>query len=761
MFDSLYFQIISCIYIVLLAIVYFSKARINSVENKIYAYLIIVNIIGMAFDLASTYLAIVDISNPYLNIISKFYLVYIIAFMMLFSSYALMLSHKTDDEAENFKYFRRLSRKFFMFFVGISLISLALPLYNHNINGTVYTDGPSATFAYVISGICIFSWIVLIFKNRKKLLNKKAIPLLTIILLGIICIIIQSNMPGILLFTSLFIFATIVMYFTIENPDVKMIEQLEIAKNEADRANNAKTDFLSNMSHEIRTPLNAIIGFSQGLLEEDLSEESKNEVQDIIGASNSLLEIVNGILDISKIEANKLEIVNKEYNFEKIFKELVNLSHGRLGEKPLDFRYQYDHSIPPVLYGDYVRVKQIVLNLLTNAIKYTREGYVSFNVSSVIKDDICRLIISVEDSGIGIKEENIEKLFSKFERFDLEKNITIEGTGLGLAITKKLVELMNGKIVVQSKYGEGSKFTIAIDQRIIPKTLEELGLSENNKEFTDIFVAPNAKILVVDDNAINIKVAQRLLKSFEIIPETVMSGQECINKILDGKKYDLILLDDMMPKMTGTETLKNLKMIMGFETPVVALTANAISGMKEKYLEAGFNDYLSKPIDKNELETILRKFIEAEDIMEQELKDACNNIPQSDNIVSEVNVEELKDHDISILVNAGVDIDHSLELLGDMETINETFAAFLEESETRLPNIKNYKDVVDMPNYAILVHAMKSDSKYLGMMTLADLAYNHEMASKSNDVEYVNDHYDELMCEVNRMLEVIKQYLGR
>ncbi len=758
---GLYFQLTSLVYILLLAGAYFSKKRISTVENKIYSSLIITNVVGVITDIASTSLALFDYENPFLNIISKIYLIYLISFLSILTNYALTVSNVNEGEEQRKILYKKNSRFFLGLFIISSIIILALPLYNFSEGNVVYTHGPSVTFTYIFAFACISVWIICMYRNRKKLLSKTLLPFLMIIVVGIIAGLIQSSIPEILLVTMVMVFVTFFMYFTIENPDVKMIEQLEIAKNEADRANNAKTDFLSNMSHEIRTPLNAIIGFSQGLLEEDLSEESKNEVQDIIGASNSLLEIVNGILDISKIEANKLEIVNKEYNFEKIFKELVNLSHGRLGEKPLDFRYQYDHSIPPVLYGDYVRVKQIVLNLLTNAIKYTREGYVSFNVSSVIKDDICRLIISVEDSGIGIKEENIEKLFSKFERFDLEKNITIEGTGLGLAITKKLVELMNGKIVVQSKYGEGSKFTIAIDQRIIPKTLEELGLSENNKEFTDIFVAPNAKVLVVDDNAINIKVAQRLLKSFEIIPETVMSGQECINKILDGNKYDLILLDDMMPKMTGTETLKNLKMIIGFETPVVALTANAISGMKEKYLEAGFNDYLSKPIDKNELETILRKFIEAEDIMEQELKDACNNIPQSDNIVSEVNVEELKDHDISILVNAGVDIDHSLELLGDMETINETFAAFLEESETRLPNIKNYKDVVDMPNYAILVHAMKSDSKYLGMMTLADLAYNHEMASKSNDVEYVNDHYDELMCEVNRMLEVIKQYLGR
>lgn len=380
--------------------------------------------------------------------------------------------------------------------------------------------------------------------------------------------------PGLLLITSVFVYSTIIMYFTIENPDLKMIEELNAAKDTAEKANNAKTDFLSNMSHEIRTPLNAIVGFSQGLLEEDLPPSAKEEVEDIINASQSLLQIVNGILDISKIEANKLEIVNTEYSFKKVFDELVTLTKGRIGDKPLEFRYNYDHSIPPVLYGDHVRIKQIILNLLTNAVKYTKQGYVDFNISSVCNGDVCRLIISVEDSGIGIKKENIDKLFNKFERFDLEKNITIEGTGLGLAITKKLVELMNGQIVVQSKYGEGSKFTAAIDQRIIPKTLEELSEDLSSNEDTSTFVGCGNKILVVDDNMINLKVAARLLKTYNVDVELVTSGKECINKILEGNMYELILLDDMMPHMTGVETLKNLQKIIGFNIPTVALTAN-------------------------------------------------------------------------------------------------------------------------------------------------------------------------------------------
>lgn len=279
-----------------------------------------------------------------------------------------------------------------------------------------------------------------------------------------------------------------------------------------------------------------------------------------------------------------------------------------MGDKPLQFKTSFDPTIPTVLYGDHTRIKQIILNLLTNAVKYTKEGYINFKVDSVIKEDVCRLIISVEDSGIGIKEENINKLFSKFERFDLEKNITIEGTGLGLAITKKLVDLMNGKIVVQSTYGEGSRFTVAIDQKIV-KTPTITIKDQNEQKEVKAFDVSGKRILVVDDNKLNLKVATRLLKEYNVEIETIDSGFECIEKIKAGQTYDLILMDDMMPKMTGTETIAKLKQIEGYNIPTIALTANAISGMKEKYMKAGFDGYLSKPIDKLELNRIINDFL--------------------------------------------------------------------------------------------------------------------------------------------------------
>ncbi len=604
MIGSYIFQICGLFYTLLIFIVYFSKQRINNIETRIYKYLLVSDIIILITDIISVSLIYNMDFFPILNLIlGKFYLIMLILWETLLFIYVFIISCNDPQKLAKVKRNTYITAAIILAVCIIGII--ILPLNFVSTKSGVYSQGLAANFTYVTCALFIITWAIQIIKNFKYIKTQKYTPIILFIILIIIGALIQFSFPQILVVSFITAFVTCLMYFTIENPDVKMIKELNIAKEVADKANNAKTDFLSSMSHEIRTPLNAIVGFSESLKEEELPPKAKDEVDDIISASQTLLEIVNGILDISKIEANKLEIIDCEYDPQSLFKELVNLTKVRIGEKPINLKVMIDESMPAVLYGDYTRLKQIILNLLTNAAKYTDKGQIDFTVNSVKSGDVCRLIISVKDTGRGIKQENIDKLFTKFERLD-EKNSTIEGTGLGLAITKKLINLMNGSIVVKSTYGEGSDFIVSLDQLIVKnptiKKAEEI-VNDNVNNYKD------KRILIVDDNELNLKVAARLLQPYEMNIDQINNGDGAIDKIINGNVYDLILLDDMMPHKSGSETLAELKQISGFNMPVVVLTANAIEGMKQKYLDMGFDDYLAKPIAKEELKRVLQKYL--------------------------------------------------------------------------------------------------------------------------------------------------------
>lgn len=601
----MYFTISGLFCIVLLMILFFSKSRIDSKETKLYGFMLIssfFDVILVLAELIITYYFLDDVNVYLVKGLNRIDFIHYIMWPTLLTLYTIYVTYLNEEK------YNRAKKIFMIIDVIAILIEFMLPINIISTKEAMGVTGIGPTFVFLISSFYVIVNIIILIKNYKKIKNKKNLPFLFFLIFIIIAMLLRAYNPTLIVIPAIIVYINMIMYFTIENPDVKLIEEINIAKESAIKASNAKTEFLSNMSHEIRTPLNAIVGFSEALQsDERIPVEAREDIKDIVMASDSLLEIVNGILDISKIEADKLEIINTTYSPKKVFDELVVLTRGRLGfEKKIEFKTSFSSDIPATLYGDYARVKQIVLNLLTNAVKYTNEGYISFTVECVnINKDLCRLIISVEDSGIGIKKDKIDKLFTKFERLDEERNITIEGTGLGLAITKKLVELMHGKMVVQSIYGKGSKFTVSLDQKIVAtKEKEEI------KEKTVVKGNYKGKrVLVVDDNKLNLKVAERLLREYNLFVDEVASGFDAIDRINMGVPYNLILMDDMMPKMSGCETLKELKKNKDFHTKTVALTANAISGMREKYLSVGFDDYLAKPIKKEELEVILDKYL--------------------------------------------------------------------------------------------------------------------------------------------------------
>ena len=566
-------------------------------------------------------------------------------------------------------------------------------------------------------------------------------------------------------------------------------EEAEAARQAAQDASRAKSSFLANVSHEIRTPINAILGMDTMILRESREDNIREYAGDIRSAGQNLLSLINDILDFSKIESGKMEIKPFDYELITLLGNCYNMIQMRAKEKGLFFRMENSTTIPHRLHGDEVRIRQIVINFLTNAVKYTEKGEVVLSVNwEKISDDRIKLILSVRDTGMGIKYEDQQSLFDSFQRFDLERNRNIEGTGLGLAITKQLVELMDGTIDVKSSYGRGSTFTVEIPQ--IVRSFNPIGEFEihtqrntaHEKEYKSDFTAPDARILVVDDVSMNLKVIRELLKSTKIQIDTVESGKECLRNIT-FQKYDIIFLDHMMPDMDGMETLKNMKWVAdnkNSDTPVIMLTANAVVGAKDEYFNAGFNDYLAKPIKENELEQMIRKYLPKELVITSEEieteENVSENMKSGENIVQDAALhdkgEEQRKKEVPVPPKKqSVDNRSIMEKLDFLDAraglgyCAGSEGIYIEALKSYAvgklrDEIEEYYKAEDWKKYGIKVHALKSTSLNIGAVELSEFAKALETASRNEDTAFIKAQHENIMKEYDEILVNLREALG-
>ena len=530
-----------------------------------------------------------------------------------------------------------------------------------------------------------------------------------------------------------------------------MVHELEIEKTVAEEATRAKSAFLANMSHEIRTPINAVLGMNEMILRESKEENIVEYAESVRNAGNTLLGLINNILDFSKIEAGKIEIVPVEYDLSSVINDLVNMIQTKADKKGLDVKLDFDDKIPKLLYGDEVRIKQIATNILTNAVKYTDEGSVTFGISyEAIPDDPDSVMLGfyVKDTGIGIKNEDMEKLFSEFERIEVERNRNIEGTGLGMNITKRLLEMMGSELQVESKYGTGSRFSFDLRQRVV--RWEPLGDYEasykeamsQRKQYREKFIAPEVKVLVVDDTVTNLDVFKSLLKRTKMDIDTADSGFKCL-ELADETKYDIIFLDHMMPEMDGIETLHNLRSrdrCPNSDTTTICLTANAISGAREQYLAEGFDDYLTKPIEAEKLEDMILRYLPEEKVIRSAGDD------------EEPEETELPEW---LFECEGIDPLEGVKNSGGNEGYLNVLNGFYGAISEKADEIEHYYDTGDYGNYTIKVHALKSSARIIGAAELSEKARLLEMAGKSDDLDYIKENTADMLQMYRSYREIL------
>ena len=957
---SILFTFGCLLFTIFLSIIYFSKEKQSDLRSKLYR--IILSLVIFILSTEFIYLLCLGYSNSEFLITSvKF--VHWLSFILWVGVYCIYcVVYMQKLQYDNFGTLFRESKnsRALLIITCILLLGYAIaPKETIDLN-LIKSIASHADYIVLVFLTCMCTYVLVCSYTLYKqypLRRKIAITLIMFVML--VMLVLQVMFNDISVYVICCSLQVFFLYFIIENPDIHLAREIEGLKADIDKSNKSKTDFLSNMSHEIRTPMNAIIGFSDSLLNSPKFDENtaRNDIQSIATAGTNLVDIINNILDISKIESGNDTLDNKECSIAKIVKELGSIIESRIGNNPVKLYIELDEQIPSKVYGDSTKIYQILLNITNNAVKYTEVGKIKLSVvPEKTGNDAVLLHIKISDTGYGIKKEDFDKIFEKFSRLDSAVSKEIEGTGLGLVITKKFVDLMGGKIWFTSEFEVGTTFYVDLPLKVIdPTPIGSVTQDTSVQRVRNFLDCSDFTALVVDDSRLNLKVAERLLKKYNFNVDVAQSGKDCIYKYKYGNHYDIIFLDHMMPEMDGIETARILRRLDDYETPpIIALTANAMNGMEEKYLSEGFDYYLPMPINTQELDKIIHRFFENKTVtlvgdnvkthhenvsvvpedkvdkqvdrpskvveeikhidietvkphqdnevktessavveekpvevkeevkpvveveekvetpvvekpeVKEETKEEGNADVKEETKVEEKSVEtvseaeaktekktdavtesevkeeikteekpevkeetkveektaettpetkeevkteekpEVKDEtkveeksvetvseaeakpestesssdDVSTdtveiatdksddamlayLKEHGVNIDNSLELLGDMEMYNMTMGDFIADVEAKWDRINQFKEASDMPNYAIEVHSLKSDCKYLGFMDLADISYQHELKSKENDVNFVNEHFDELVNEYNKVIKFVKTYIAR
>ena len=587
---TIFLTIISFFYSVLLMIAYFSKDKIKTLENKVYSKLIIINFIGIILELFCTIFA--GYAKDYLvfyTILNKLFLVELTIWCSVFSVYVFLISSKKEKN-ELKSYLKKVS----IFHIVIDVITMflifVLPVqFNINDLGYVmYSYGPSVNIVFISSTLYITLMFTCLIRNFKNIKSKKYLPIYVYMVIGVLVGIVQKLHPEILAFTSMEAFITVIMYFTIENPDKKLLEEIHMSKKIADAANEDKSMLIYNMMNEVKSIASDINKSSEVILNSNNLEENRFFAREIISSNNKLYSMANNIYNIDVIDDINVKTVKNKYNIKLLLKEVISKNKELFEDKDISFRFNIDSNLPNTLYGDSINLKNVLNTIIGNSYKYTDKGYVELSVNAIFKKDIVRLIIKIEDSGIGIKAEDLDKC--------LNKNTKDQNSLYG---ARKTINIMGGNLLISSEYNKGTIITIILDQKIY---------TDSNKDNYDNYVN-NKKILIIDDNNSSTKIISKILDKHNILYDSSNLGKEALDRIRKGDKYDLILLDEDMPYMNGISVINKLNKIKGFDTKVILLTKNSNIIYDDIYKDSGFSDYIIKPIDKDDLMNKINKYL--------------------------------------------------------------------------------------------------------------------------------------------------------